>query len=401
MNDQLLPKFTNFKLYDVSLQHEPETIVFKKNLLNSEIKTKEQKLQQLTLESAKSLVQLRGMTVGNLQFYAIVFLLQRKLTQYQADIMFEHNKKLRDLYGGEILNPNSKFYLTNLSQYRPNKNELSLLNKGLNYCIDKPYKTLDNQVASEKLFMSILESKQKNQFTIESEDNLKIKLKSAAIRRINTERDNILTQDEKRAIKSLSNNKEIVVQRPDKGGGVVILDRQYYHDRLLNLISDPDKFSACSSDQSDNLKKEINIIAEQSKNSNKHLYFKLRRVGNFADGHLYGLPKLHKNIEAPPLRPIISMSGTVTHDIAQFLNNIIRPYLNSAHIVTSGTELLVQLENVSLQPQECLVSLDVKSLFTNVSVIPTIDIILEIAYNHPTIAPPPIPFDQLRKLLII
>ena len=125
-----------------------------------------------------------------------------------------------------------------------------------------------------------------------------------------------------------------MIQRPDKGGGVVILDRQYYHDRLLNLISD--KFSTCSSDQSDNLKKEINIIAEQFRNSNKHLYFKLRRVGNFADGHLYGLPKLHKNIEAPPLRPIISMSGTVTHDIAQFLNNIIRPYF-----VTSGTELLV------------------------------------------------------------
>ena len=66
VNNQLLPKFTNFKLYDVSLQHEPATIVFKKNLLDSEIKTKEQKLQQLTLESAKCLVQLRGMTVGNL-----------------------------------------------------------------------------------------------------------------------------------------------------------------------------------------------------------------------------------------------------------------------------------------------------------------------------------------------
>ena len=95
------------------------------------------------------------------------------------------------------------------------------------------------------------------------------------------------------------------------------------------------------------------------------------------------------------------MSGTVTHDIAQFLNNIIRPYLNTTHIVTSGTELLIQLENVSLQPQECLVSLDVESLFTNVPAIPTIDIILEIAYNYPTIAPPAIPFDQLGKLLII
>ena len=135
---------------------------------------------------------------------------------------------------------------------------------------------------------------------------MKIKLKSAAIRRINTERNNILTQDEKRAIKSLKNNKEIVIQRPDKGGGVVILDRQYYHDRLLNLISDPDKFSTSSLDQSDNLKKEINIIAEQFRNSNKHLYFRLIRVGNFAGGHLNGLPKLHKNIEALHYAPSLA-----------------------------------------------------------------------------------------------
>ena len=43
----------------------------------------------------------------------------------------------------------------------------------------------------------------------------------------------------------------------------------------------------------------------------------------------------------------------------------------------------------------------VESLFTNVPVIPSIDIILEIAHNHPTIAPPAITFDQIRKLLII
>ena len=92
------------------------------------------------------------------------------------------------------------------------------------------------------------------------------------------------------------------------------------------------------------------------------------------------------------------MSGTVTHDVAQFLNNIVRPYLNTTYIVTSGTELLVQLENVSLQPQECLVSLDVELSLPSSH---RHNRLLEIAYNYPTIAPPAIPFDQLRKLLII
>ena len=66
--------------------------------------TKEQKLQQLTLESDRSLVQLRGHGNGKsiVLCNCINFLLQRKSTQYQVDIMFKYNNKFRDLYGGEM-----------------------------------------------------------------------------------------------------------------------------------------------------------------------------------------------------------------------------------------------------------------------------------------------------------
>jgi hypothetical protein len=48
-----------------------------------------------------------------------------------------------------------------------------------------------------------------------------------------------------------------------------------------------------------------------------------------------------------------------------------------------------------------LFSLDVESLFTNVPVNRTINIILDKVYNHPTIKPPSIPKEVLKELLTI
>ena len=210
-----------------------------------------------------------------------------------------------------------------------------------------------------------------------------------------------LTPDERKAIGTLRSNKDIVIQRPDKGGGVVVLDREYYNNVLSGLIGDTSKFVDCSDDQTHKVKKKINSIAAKFKEENKALYDALRRVGEYNAGFLYGLPKLHKNTERPPLRPIISMIGTVTHDVAQYFNDVIRPYLDSSYIVKSNDELLLKLESLQLQPGNKLCSLDVESLFSNVPVRDTIEIIITAAYHHETLPPPNFPKEVLRDLLSI
>ena len=119
----------------------------------------------------------------------------------------------------------------------------------------------------------------------------------------------------------MRNNKQITIQRPDKGGGTVILDTSDYQRKLNNILLDNSKFKECNSEQSTAVKKKINVIAENFKNSNETIYKLLKRTGEYCNGHLYGLPKIHKNATDPPLRPIISMTGTVTHDIAQQINS--------------------------------------------------------------------------------
>ena len=49
-------------------------------------------------------------------------------------------------------------------------------------------------------------------------------------------------------LKSLKRNKKIVILKPDKGNGVVILDRTVYDNSILNIISDSSKFKKLKND---------------------------------------------------------------------------------------------------------------------------------------------------------
>ena len=177
------------------------------------------------------------------------------------------------------------------------------------------------------------------------------------------------------------------------------MNRTDYEEKLTVLISDPDKFIKCRPSQSENIKTRIKKIASKYKENLPTIYEKLHIVGNYKPGHLYGLPKLHKNSVDPPLRPINSMSGTVTHGIAQYLNEIIRPYIYSKYMVKSTDEFFLRIQNINVSPNQSIGSLDVTSLFTNVPVNDTINIILQRSYGHPTLPPPPIDPDDLKTLL--
>ena len=95
------------------------------------------------------------------------------------------------------------------------------------------------------------------------------------------------------------------------------------------------------------------------------------------------------------------MSGTVTHKLAQNINSIIRLYLDETHIVKSSQELLLKLNGLTLDSIDKFCSLDVESLFTNVPVMETIDIICNEIYHRGTSPPPTVPEQMMRDLLTI
>ena len=85
---------------------------------------------------------------------------------------------------------------------------------------------------------------------------------------------------------------------------------------------------------------------------------------------LYGLAKVHKsNI---PLRPIVSIPGTSYHKIGKFKSHWLDK-IPENKIETSTSSLKNDITKIKLDADERLVSFDVSSLYTNVSVAEAIE----------------------------
>ena len=72
-------------------------------------------------------------------------------------------------------------------------------------------------------------------------DFIKTKTKDIALSTFRTYNNNVpqhLSKGEFDALKNLSQNKQIVIQKSDKGNSVVIVDRVKYIERMENLLSD-------------------------------------------------------------------------------------------------------------------------------------------------------------------
>ena len=113
-------------------------------------------------------------------------------------------------------------------------------------------------------------------------------------------------------LQSLKEDESIVITRPDKGKGIVILDKTDYDNKLHEIVSDTSKFKLIKSDiQTAILKYEdkLNRLLRKIKNNtNDNLSNNLYASGT-KPGHLYGIPKIHKKNN--PVRPIISSIAEV------------------------------------------------------------------------------------------
>ena len=116
-----------------------------------------------------------------------------------------------------------------------------------------------------------------------------------------------LTSSEFKALKRLSKNKDIVIQKADKGNTVVILDKCSYISAIE--FSKLDIPAGKEINHIVNLEKRITSELKLLKDKeiiDKSTYKSIKPVGS-RPGILYGLGKIHKETRngIPPFRPII------------------------------------------------------------------------------------------------
>ena len=217
-----------------------------------------------------------------------------------------------------------------------------------------------------------------------------------------------LDTDHLKALNGLKKRHDIIITRPDKGNGVVVLDRSDYLEKMEMILSDTTKFQRIGdAEGNDNTLKQERALQAfllrewKAKHITRDTYDRIRPVGSTRP-RMYGLPKLHK--PGAPLRPILSMVNAPQHEMAKWLAETLKPVFDkySNHTVKDTFEFCANIADFSAHSDitnTYMCSFDVTSLFTNIPLAETIRICLDTLYRDPDINKPSVPENLLEKLL--
>jgi len=171
-----------------------------------------------------------------------------------------------------------------------------------------------------------------------------------------------ITKNDKDNLKKLGENKNIIITKADKGGKIVIMNKDDYNKKMYDIISDTTKFSEV------NLPASKIIFKEQDKVNN--YLRKLKSCGKISDdkykylyasgsslGSIYGLPKLHKkNI---PCRPVLASYNLSNYRLGRFLIPLIKHLSSNEFCIKNSGQFCELMKNTKYTGFMC--SFDVSS----------------------------------------
>ena len=202
----------------------------------------------------------------------------------------------------------------------------------------------------------------------------------------------------------LSKKEDIVILNQDKGRGVVLMNRHKYTDKCLALLSTK-QFTTLTNDHTKTLESKVQRILRTIKSKfTEQEYKKLYPTGS-CPGKFYGTAKIHKipvneNIDDLPTRPIVSNINTVTYNLARYLTKLLVLLRESEYITKSTKDFIGKVKSKNVPNGYQMVSFDVKSLFTNVPLDRTIDIVLRRIYDKHELQTS-ITRSEMKELLIL
>ena len=193
----------------------------------------------------------------------------------------------------------------------------------------------------------------------------------------NTQHSNI-TKEERNAIKTLKQDKNIVIFQADKGAAVVIQNRSDYLNEAYKQLNGKDEnneevYRLLPSDPSYDFQERVKVVVREAltKGVINDGTANFLVVANVRTANIYFLPKIHKPQRPPPARPICNTINSPTANISKWVDDQLQPLVKKlpSYLKDDNDFLrkLVEINNTeTLPPETLLVSWDVKSLYTNI-----------------------------------
>jgi len=371
-----LPDFIKFRVYCPTFQTTRTYRSWCFDLLDWEINKQKKKIPNIK-KKLEDDITLFTSSVSLFDSKCLLSIIGRNINKKLCNIDLRHNKKLAKL--GIDLNKkvDKNKVIFNFSNRILSDEQKEVLSLGLDYCMP-PSTISHNQffLCFEKLCHTIKNCEiykerwnhiTNNISTVAHDTYKKFKhhIKS------NHDPHPFLTP-----LQTLKDDKNIIITKPDKGRGVVILNKDDYHNKLKTIVNDTSKFKPIMSDTATHLLKledKLNRLLRSIRTSIGEITYNLLTTSGSKPGFLYGLPKIHKI--GQPLRPIISAIGTFNYNVAKFLVKIITPLTTNEYTIENSFSFIKEISALKPLRPVTMASFDIESLFTNVPLKETTDII--------------------------
>ena len=252
----LTPKFLQFKLANRNLHQSSAYKECQQTLLNAEIKEKKSIIDIHNI----NFIKLKEVIKDQINFIDFVHINTLFLTSNNRLLdksQTTQDRKIVELCKERVPCNDPDKVVFNFSSIDLTDSDKSLLCKGLDFALIPKKLEYSNYLVDFELFYRDVVN-----FATSYLDHelIKCKIKDIALtsfksfKRISQE--NNLSSEELQSLKKLNENKEIVIQKSDKGKSVVILNKDVYTSRVKTLLSDHTKFEKLKIDPN----KELNFI---------------------------------------------------------------------------------------------------------------------------------------------
>lgn len=374
--NNIVPNFVKFKIYRRSLYNSEFYKDACLNLLDMEIAFKSKAYKRL--ESRVS--SLSGSFYVNLHLLDRLYLkslIRSNVKKYITDVKLVHERKLMKLGVRlpKFLSP--KDVIFNYSDYCLSKREEFLLSLGVDFCLPNFRPSFPKFFLSfELLFNTIRHLPMHSNLELARQTIQSIAHKAFSKCKVSSWFP-FFKREDFDILRKLSGRDDLVVCKPDKGRGVVLMNRGDYIDKMNLILADRSKFIEVGAPDFASIYKtedKINRTLKKLKDDgviSDPTYQSLYSSGS-SYGILYGLPKVHK--DGIPLRPILAAYNLPSYPLAKFLVPILSSLTTNQYTLLNSSEFVPQVRQRN--SSSFMVSFDVASLFTNVPLNETIELIL-------------------------
>ena len=148
----------------------------------------------------------------------------------------------------------------------------------------------------------------------------------------------------RKVVKELSERRDTAILKADKGRGVVIMNRNKYTEKCLQILN-TNQFVKLNSDPTKTTERKVHNVLRKIKSKFVPHEYKQLYPTRSSPGKFYGTEKIHKlsqgdQAEKLPIRPIIFNIDTATYRLAKHFAKLLSLLSASEYTVKSTKDFI-------------------------------------------------------------